>query len=100
MSVSVCLSVCVVFACSQSYLWFFTKFFVYATHGRGSVLQKRRNDMLCTSAFMDDVILAHKPRVLDVAAQLKHSARAALGLAINLKNNLNLQFSEKNLGKF
>ena len=75
-------------------------FFVYATHGRGSVLQKRRNDTLCTSGFMDDVILAHKPRVLDVAAQLKHSASAALGLAINLKNKLNLQFSKKNLGKF
>jgi len=49
---------------------------------------------------MDDVILAHKPRVLDVAAQLKHSARAALGLAINLKNNLNLQFSEKTWAYF
>ena len=98
---SVCLSVCVVFACSQSYLWIFTnKFFVYASHARGSVLQKRRNDTLCTSGFMDDVILAHKPRVLDVAAQLKHSASAALGLAINLKNKLSLQFSKKNLGKF
>jgi len=72
---------------------------MYATHGRGSVLQKRRNDTLRTSGFMDDVILAHKPRVLDVAAQLKHSARAALGLAINLKNNLNLQFYEKKPGQ-
>ena len=26
--------------------------------------------MLCTSGFMDDVILAHKPRQLNVAAQL------------------------------
>ena len=33
--------------------------------------------------FMDDVIFAHKPRLLDVAAQLKRSAHAALGLAIN-----------------
>ena len=48
---------------------------------------------------MDDVILAHKPRVLDVAAQLKHSASAALGLAINLKNKLNLQFSKKKPGQ-
>ena len=72
---------------------------MYASHARGSVLQKRRNDMLCTSAFMDDVILAHKPRVLDVAAQMKHSARAALGLAINLKNKLNLQFSKKKPGQ-
>jgi len=31
---------------------------------------------------MDDVIFAHKPRLLDVAAQLKRSAHAALGLAI------------------
>ena len=29
------------------------------------------------------VIFAHKPRLLDVAAQLKRSAHAALGLAIN-----------------
>jgi len=43
-------------------------------------------DTLCTSGFMDDVddvIFAHKPRLLDVAAQLKCSAHAALGLAIN-----------------
>jgi len=32
---------------------------------------------------MDDVISAHKPRLLDVAAQLKRIARTALGLAIN-----------------
>ena len=31
---------------------------------------------------MDDIIFAHKPRLLDVAAQLKRSAHAALGLAI------------------
>ena len=39
--------------------------------------------MLCTSGFVDDVLFAHKPRLLDVAAQLKRSAHAALGLAIN-----------------
>jgi len=39
--------------------------------------------MLCTSGFMDDIKFAHKPRLLDVAAQLKRSAHAALGLAIN-----------------
>ena len=38
---------------------------------------------ICTSGFVDDVIFAHKPRLLDVAAQLKRSAHAALGLAIN-----------------
>ena len=39
--------------------------------------------MLCTSGFMDDVIFAHKPMLLDVAAQLKLNAHALLGLAIN-----------------
>jgi len=43
----------------------------------------RRGDTLCISGFMDDVIFAQKPRLLDVAAQLKRSAYAALGLAIN-----------------
>jgi len=38
--------------------------------------------MLCASGFMDDVVFAHKPRLLDVAAQLKRSAHAALGLTI------------------
>ena len=32
---------------------------------------------------MDDVTFAHKPRLLDVAAQLKRSAHASFGLAIN-----------------
>jgi len=58
----------------------FTEFFV---NGCGSVLFCQRSDTLCTSGFMDDVILAHKPRLLDVAAQLKCSAHAALDLAIN-----------------
>jgi len=52
------------------------------THGRGSVLLWRRSDMLRTSGFMDDVISVHMPRLIDVAAQLKRSAHAALGLAI------------------
>ena len=41
------------------------------------------NDMPRTTGFTDDVIFAHKPRSLDVAAQLKRSAHADLGLAIN-----------------
>ena len=61
----------------------FTKFFVHVTYGRGSVLFWRRSDTLCTSGFMDNIIFAHKPSMLDVADQLKRSARAALGLAIN-----------------
>ena len=52
------------------------------TYGRGSVLLWRRSDTLCPSGFMDDVILADKPRLFDVAA-LKRSAHAALGFAIN-----------------
>jgi len=51
--------------------------------GRGSVLLWRRDDTLCTSGFIDDVIFAHKARLLDVAAQQKRSAHAALGLAIS-----------------
>ena len=84
MSVYVCVCVCV---CPRSYLrnytCDFTKIFMHVTYGRGSVLLWRHSDMSCTSGFMDDVMFAHKPRLLDVAAQLKRSAHAALGLAIN-----------------
>jgi len=88
-SVSVCLSVCVcvrltvhdhIFGTTHP---IFTKLFDHVTYGRGSVLLWRRSDMLCTSGFMDDVIFAHKPRLLDVAAQLDRSAHAALGLDIH-----------------
>jgi len=70
----VCLSVCV-FVCPRSYLRNCTpdlhQFFVHVTYGRGSVLLWWRDDVrLCTSGFMDDVIFAYKPRLLDVAAQL------------------------------
>ena len=40
---------------------------------------------------MDDVVFAHKPRLLDVAAQLKRSAHAALGFAINCAQSYQLQ---------
>ena len=56
---------------------------MHVADGRGSVLLWLRSDMLRTFGFMDDVIFAHKPRLLDVAAQLKRNAHAALGLAIN-----------------
>jgi len=74
-SVSFCLSVCVfvrhhIFGNTCP---IFTSCFVHVTCGRGSVLLWWRSDTLCTSGFMDDVIFAHKPRLLDVAAQLKHS---------------------------
>jgi len=61
----------------------FSPIFVIVTDGRGSVFLWRRRDKLCTFVFMDDVIFAHKPGLLDVAAQLTRSAHAALSLAIN-----------------
>jgi len=38
---------------------------------------------MMTYLLMNDVIFAHKPRLLDVAVQLKRSTYAALGLAVN-----------------
>ena len=77
----VCLSVCVcvhALVCPGSYLRNYVpsspNFFTRATYGRGLVLLWRHNDMLCTSGFMDDVIFAHKPRLLDLTAQLKRSS--------------------------
>ena len=95
-SVSACVCFCVCFCVCVCVLCFsdgnhicgsthpiFINFFVRVSCGRGSVLLWLRSDMLCTSGFMDDVMFAHKPRLLDVAAQLKRCAHAALGLAIN-----------------
>jgi len=87
MRVSVCLSASVcVFVFSRSYLRNYTsdlhQLFVHVTCSRGSVLLWRLSDMVCTFDFIDDVVFAHKPMLLDVAAmQLKRSAHAALGLA-------------------
>ena len=75
--------VCVCGHIFKTMLPIFTKFFVHVTCGLGSVLLWWRSDMLCTSSFMDDVIFVRKPRLLDVAIQLKHSSHAALDLAIN-----------------
>jgi len=76
-----------VFVCPRLYLRNCTsdlhQIFAHATNGCGSFLLWRCSDTLCTSGFMDDVIFAHKPRLLDVAAQLKRSVHAALSLAIN-----------------
>ena len=85
-SVSVCLSTCVCLSAiisSELHYRSSPNFFVLVTHVSGSVPLRRRSDMLCTSGFMDDVIFAHKPKLLDVAAQLRRSAYAALGLAMN-----------------
>jgi len=84
MGVEYCLvcpqSACVC-VCPRSYLRNYTsdlcQILVHVTYGRGSVIFWRRSDKLCTSGFMDDVIFAHKPRLFDVAAQLKRSAHAA-----------------------
>jgi len=86
---SVCLSLCVSVCFSvRDHIFgttrpIFTKIFTHVTYGRGSNLLRWRSDILCTSGFMDDVMFAHKPRLLDIAAQLKRSAYAASGLAIN-----------------
>ena len=85
--IAMSMSVCVfVFVCPRPYLRNYTsdlhRLFAHVAYGRFSVLHWRRSDTLCTSGFMDDVIVAHKPRLLDVAGQLKHSAHAASGLAI------------------
>jgi len=76
---SVCLSVRDIFGTRRPS---FTKFLcmlpmAVARSSSGGVM------MLRTSGFVDDVMLAHKPRLLDVAAQLKRSAHRAVGLAIN-----------------
>jgi len=45
--------------------------FVHVTYGRGSVLLWRLSEALRISGFVDDVISAHKPKLLDVAARLR-----------------------------
>jgi len=47
--------------------------------------------MIFTSGLMEEVIFAHKPRLLDVSAQLKRSAHAASGLAMNCALQYQLQ---------
>jgi len=84
MSVSVCVCVCVCLSVRDHIFGtthpIFPACYLY---GRGSVSLWRRSHVLYTSGFMDDVMFAHKTRFPDVAAQLKRSAHAALGLAIN-----------------
>jgi len=86
MSVTVCLSlrvcVCLSAIISSELHVRSSPVFVHVISDRGSVFLWRRSDKLCTSGFMDDVVFAHKRRLLDVAAQLKRSAHAALGLGL------------------
>jgi len=78
----VCLCVCVCLSvCSRSYLRNYTSDlhdFYACYYGRDSVLFWRCSDKLRrpTFGFMGDVIFAHKPRLLDVPAQLRRSSRA------------------------
>jgi len=78
MSVYVCQSVCLcVSAIISSELHVRVK-----THARGSVLLWGRSDTLGISGYTDDVLLAHKMRLLDVAARLgQRGSHAALRLA-------------------
>jgi len=84
--VCVCVCVCAcAFVCLRSYIRNYTSdlhrvFFTHVTYGRGSVLLWRRSGVLCRpiSGFIYDVIFVDKQRLLDVAAQPKHSAHAAL----------------------
>ena len=83
MSVSVCVSV---FVSPRSYLWNYTSslainFFVHDNYGRGSVLVWWCSDVLCISGSMDDVIFAHKLKLLNIAAWLRQrGSHTALGL--------------------
>jgi len=86
MSVSVCVCNCAC-VCPQSCLRNYTSDLhqifcaCYLWPWLGSVLAAQWYAM--NFRFMDDVIFAHEPRLLNVAAQLMRSAHAALGLAIN-----------------
>ena len=67
-----------VFVCPRSYLRNYSPILLYrhriftrVTYGRGSVRLLWRSDTLRISGFMNDVIFAHKLRLLDVAARLR-----------------------------
>jgi len=98
MTVSVCVSVCVSVRehISGNTRPIFTNFFVNVTYGRGSVLLWRRCDMLCTSGFMDDVIHAHKPRQLNVAARLIE-AQPTCSLGLGYKRRVGIPVAANGL---
>jgi len=63
----------------------FAKFSAHVAYGRGSVLLWQRSDTLCTSSFVDDVMFAHKQRLLDVAPPPAEAQRTrSLGLGYKL----------------
>ena len=59
-------SVCV-FVCPRAHLCDYTsdlyQIFVHVTYSHGSILPRRRCDMLCTSGYMDNIILASQGSV-------------------------------------
>ena len=79
MSMSVCLSVCLC-VCLCVFVYFRLSTIIsselhvrsspifYVNYGRGLVLLWWCSDALCTSGFIDDIIIADKPRLVDVAA--------------------------------
>jgi len=82
----VCLSVRNIFGSTRPIFTIFCARYLWPWVG-----PRRRNYTLCTSGLIDDVIFAHKPRLLDVAARLKRSTYAALGLAIIIAQQYQLQ---------
>jgi len=81
MIASVCVFVCLRASLEIQYMSDLYQISVHVTYGHGSVLLWRHCDMLCTSGFTDDSILAHKPRQLNVAIQLTEAQPScSLGL--------------------
>ena len=80
----VCLSVCVCCLSVRDHIFGTTRpIFANFLCMLSMAMARSTSDTSCISGFIDDVVFAHKPRLFDVAAQLKRSAHAALGLAIN-----------------
>ena len=90
-SVCVCVCVCVCLSASISLEIHVPSLpnFCACYHGRGSVLRWRRCDILCTSGFVDDVMLAHKPRQLNVAAKLME-AQPTCSLGLGCKRRVGI----------
>jgi len=81
MSVSVCVCVCLSAIISSELHVRSSPVLLHVTCGHGSVLLWQCSDMLRLSSFMDDIIVAHQLRLLDVAARLRQCPHTALGLA-------------------
>jgi len=86
MSVSVCVSVCLsAIISSELHVQSCNQFFVHDNYGRGSVLVWWCSDVLCISGSMDDVIFAHKLKLLNIAAWLRQrGSHTALGLVVGI----------------